>query len=281
MEIQKKINITVIIPVLNEAKNLRRCLERLSSFEQVIVVDSNSKDGTQEIAVSMGVELYQFHWNGKYPKKRSWALQTLPIRNEWVLLIDADELLTESFVEEVSRKINSSVNQGYWLNYQTYFMNKKLRFGDKLKKLALFKYSKGAFEVIEEESWSKLDMEVHENFNVEGQTGTIRSKIIHKDFISLNQYIAKHNQYSEWESNYFINMKKKPLKNWTTRQHLKYFFLNLGCLPQVFFMGSYILKLGFLDGAAGYYFAKYKAFYFFQIQTKIIERKMISKSNKI
>ncbi len=86
--------ISVIIPVRNEARNLPRCLESLRGVGEVYVVDSNSSDETAEIARSFDATVVQFTYRGGWPKKRQWAMDTLPITYEWLLLLDADEALT-------------------------------------------------------------------------------------------------------------------------------------------------------------------------------------------
>ena len=96
------IPVTVAVPVKNEAKNLPRCLERLGRFQQVVVIDSGSTDGTQNIARAHGAEVVQFEWNGKFPKKRNWYLDNHPPDTEWVLFLDADEFITNAFCDEVA-----------------------------------------------------------------------------------------------------------------------------------------------------------------------------------
>lgn len=268
-----KIPITVIIPVKNEEQNLPKCLNQLINFAQVMVIDSNSSDTTVRIAEKWGAEVIEFNWNGQFPKKRNWALRNLPIQNKWVLFLDADELINETFKDEILEKISNSNINGYWLNYQNYFMGKKLKHGDIFTKLALFRVGSGEYEKIEEDSWSHLDMEVHEHPIIEGNTGKINSPIDHNDYRGLEQYINRHNAYSSWEAKRFLALQKSGLSNLTSRQRLKYQLLSMGLLPMVFFIGSYIFKLGFLDGKEGFYWARFKAHYFMQIQTKIIELK--------
>ena len=268
-----KIPITVVVSVKNEELNLPHCLEKLNQFSEVIVVDSQSTDKTPAITKQFGYKIVDFNWDGKFPKKRNWTLRNVPIKNDWVLFLDADEFLTQPFITEIETKIKQSNYSGFWLNYNNYFMGKELKHGDKMKKLALFKKNTGEYERIEEDSWSHLDMEVHEHPIIDGPIGKITSAIIHKDYKGLEHYIARHNAYSSWEAKRYLFLKKTGFKNLTSRQKIKYKLINSGLLPMVYFTGSYVLKLGFLDGVAGYRLAKYKANYFFQIQTKIIELK--------
>jgi len=264
-----KIPITVILPVKNEALNLPDCLGKLQRFSQIMVIDYGSADATPEIAAQYGAEVRQFNWNGKFPKKRNWTLKNIEIHNEWVLFLDADEFVTEAFVNEVATKTQDAMFNGFTLQFENYFMGKKLRFGYGFKKTALFKRSKGAYEKIEEDLGSHLDMEVHEHPEIEGKIGMINAKVIHKDFKNLEHYIAKHNAYSSWEAKRYLQLKASKNSQLSLNQKIKYGLLNTGLLPIVYFVGAYILKLGFLDGKAGFYLAKYKAHYFFQIQTKI------------
>jgi glycosyltransferase involved in cell wall biosynthesis len=271
MFLMTKINVTVIVPVKNEELNLPKCLDRLTGFNQVIVMDSNSTDRTYDITQEYGVEYTNFEWNGQFPKKRNWALRNLDIRHEWVLFLDADEYLTNAFVQELQEKILDTSKNGYWVVFKNYFMGKQLNYGDPFPKLPLIRKGKGEYEKIEEDLWTNLDMEVHEHPIIEGETGTFRQPIIHNDYKGLEQYITRHNAYSTWEANRFLLLKRNGFKNLTQRQKIKYKLMQVGLLPLFFFIGSYILKLGFLDGKEGYYLARYKANYFFQIQTKIVE----------
>jgi glycosyltransferase involved in cell wall biosynthesis len=264
-----KIPVTVIISVKNEALNLPSCLEKLDRFEQIIVVDSGSSDETIAIASAMGAEVLQFVWDGKFPKKRNWALQNASLLHEWVLFLDADEFVTEDFVNEVGIKTQNPDYNGYTIQFENYFMGKKLRYGYGFQKSALFKKSKGAYEKIEEDLWSQLDMEVHEHPIIEGNVGVIKSKVIHKDFKNLDHYIAKHNAYSTWEAQRYLQLKQSKNSQLSLNQKIKYGLLNTGLLPMVYFIGAYFLKLGFLDGKEGFYLARFKAHYFFQIQTKV------------
>ena len=75
-------SITIIVPVKNEEKNIRDCLNSVTWADQVFVVDSNSQDDTRAIAESMGAEVVQFAYDGGWPKKKNWAIRNLPIRNE-------------------------------------------------------------------------------------------------------------------------------------------------------------------------------------------------------
>ena len=275
-------NVTIVIPVKNESINLGKCISLLNNLGPVVVVDSSSIDDTQKVAKGMGADLLNFNWNGKFPKKRNWTLRTYDFKTEWVLFLDADEFVTPEFIEEVKTSIESNQYQGYWLNFSNYFMGKALKGGDSFRKLALFRIDSGEYEKIEEDSWSHLDMEVHEHPVLRGKIGEIVSPIEHNDFRGLKHYIAKHNEYSTWEVLRYERLIGKHAAEWvglTNRQKMKYRNLAKWWFAPVYFIVSYFLKKGFLDGAVGFHFTLMKAIYFYQIRLKIKERRGINCQN--
>ncbi len=263
------IDITVVIPAKNEASNIRQCLECLTDFREVVLVDSGSIDATVRIAEEYQAKVIAFHWNGMFPKKRNWVLRTYPFTTEWVLFLDADEVLTPEFTKSLDVAVETKEFVGYWLNYSDHFLGRHLRYGLPMKKLALFKVGSGEYERIDEEGWTSLDMEVHEHPVLKGKIGEIKEAIIHYDCKDLHTYIAKHNEYSSWEARRYIELIDSPAGSLTTRQRMKYRFLNSLWFSPGYFCFAYFLRLGFLDGKEGFLFAVHKAYYFFSIFCKI------------
>lgn len=266
--------VTVVIPVKNEAKNLKRCIDVVRSLGPVLVVDSKSTDGTSDIAEQCAAEVLDFAWDGRFPKKRNWTLRNYQFKTEWVLFLDADEFVSEAFISEVQTAIKNTDKVGFWLNFKNHFLGQKLKGGDPFKKLALFRLGAGEYETIEEDSWSHLDMEVHEHPVLEGTIGEIKSPIEHNDFRGLKHYIAKHNEYSSWEAKRYLRLMKQQGEEWdalTGRQKKKYRNLAKWWFAPAYFLVSYFFKKGFLDGAVGFHFALMKAIYFYQIRLKIRE----------
>src|SRR4051794_13847724 len=111
-----KVPVSVIVPVKNEASNLRRCLESVKWADEVFVVDSQSTDGSIEIAGEYGAQVVQFQFNGTWPKKKNWALENLRFKNEWVFILDADEVLPPEAKDEFARNVaNADGMAGYWI----------------------------------------------------------------------------------------------------------------------------------------------------------------------
>jgi len=268
--------ISIVIPVKNEAQNLLLCLDALTAFDDVVVVDSGSTDDTCAIAERYGRRVIQFQWDGHFPKKRNWVLQTQSFKHNWVLFLDADERMTPGFVLEIARLLPNTPHQAFWIGYQNWFLKRLLKHGDPMRKLALLKVGHGAYEEIHEDHWSALDMEIHEQLVVKGTVGTIQSKLEHHDKRSLYAYYARHNDYSTWEAKRYLSLTDQSTL--TTRQRLKYRMLTCSFFPVMYFVASYVLKGGFLDGWAGFYFAVGKMFYFYQIQAKITELAKLQRS---
>ena len=266
--------ITVVIPVKNEEQNLPRCLAALSCFSEIVVVDSGSTDRTQEIARSSGAKILEFRWDGRFPKKRNWVLLNQALANPWVLFLDADEFVSDNFCREVAAAIGNDRCDGYWLNYTNYFLGARLLHGVPQKKLALFKVGRGLYERIDEEGWTKLDMEIHEHPIVDGQVGEIQEQIEHNDFRGIEKFLDRHRDYAVWEARRLLLLERQGAlgnRSLTRRQRFKYANLTRWWYPWFYFLYSYIGKLGFLDGAAGFQYAFYKAWYFLTIRILVRE----------
>lgn len=274
---EHKLPITVIVPVRNEENNLPKMLPLLKDFDEVIVVDSSSTDRTPEIVAELGYKLINFIWNGHFPKKRNWTLRNVPIKNEWVFFVDADEYMTEGFIKELKKEFKDTKdNVGYWISYNNYFMGKKLTHGGVICKLALFKKSAGEYEKVDADEddakWGYSGIELHEQPILDGKVGRIKGRVDHKENRGMEVYIRKHNEFSSWEAHRFLK-RKKDEKAASYVQKIKYWLLDSWFLSHLYFIYIYIFNLGFLDGQAGYVYAQLKKQYFFNIKIKIDELK--------
>jgi glycosyltransferase involved in cell wall biosynthesis len=269
------LDLTIAIPALNEEKNLPGCLQAIGQnfAAKIVVIDSGSTDKTEQIAKDFGAEFIQFKWDGKFPKKRNWYLRNHAPDTKWVLFLDADEYLTPEFKTELTAALQKDEYAGFWLAYTIYFMGKKLKGGYPLHKLALFKVGAGEYERIDEEQWSKLDMEIHEHPVIEGKIGEIKSKIDHQDFRGAVHYVNKHTDYASWEASRFLKAVNDTniSSKWTWKQKLKYRLMRSVWIGPAFFFGSFFLLGGFRDGRRGFAFAILKMSYFTLIYCKIKE----------
>jgi glycosyltransferase involved in cell wall biosynthesis len=277
--------VSLVIPTKNEEKNLGACLECVvGRFADIVVVDSGSTDRTPIIAQTAGVRLIDFKWDGVFPKKRNWVLRNTELQQPWVMFLDADELVTAAFVAELYQVLPKTAHAGFWINYENYFLGTRMRYGDRMRKLCLFRHGAGEYERIEENRWSLLDMEIHEHPIIGGTVGSVTAPLIHSDKRDLASHIAKHNEYSSWETHRYFELHRGGPEIWaklTTRQQKKYRNLDKWWLAPVYFLAAFVLRRGFLDGATGFHFALFKLFYFWQIRLKILEARIVERQSTL
>jgi Glycosyl transferase family 2 len=277
-----KLPASVIVAARNEARNLPRCLEALRDAGEVYVIDSQSTDATPEIARSFGARVVQFHYQGGWPKKRQWAMETLPLAFEWILLLDADEVLTPQLAEELRQAVERPDVDGYYISLRMHFLGRVLSHGDaSFWKLVLFRRGKGRYECrLKDQDLSMADMEVHEHIVVDGPTVRLRSPLIHQNVESLSRYIQKHDEYSNWEARVLLQGESStdlPPAFFGTqaqrRRWLKQKFYVLPGSPVLLFLYRYFCRLGFLDGIPGLIYCGFQAVQMFHTKAKIYERK--------
>jgi len=277
-----KLPVSVIVAVRNEAKNLPRCLQALGDVGEVYVIDSQSTDDTVEIARSHGAQIVQFHYQGGWPKKRQWAMNTLPIAYDWILLLDADEVLTPELSEEIRSAIQNPAVNGYSILLRIWFLGRALRHGDVgLWKLSLFRRGKGQYECrLKDQDASMADMEVHEHVVVEGPTAKLRNPLIHHNVESLSRYIQKHDEYSNWECRVLMQRggdeQLPPSLLGSQAQRRRWLKRKLFAVPGsafLFFLYRYVLRFGFIDGIPGLIYCGFQAVQMFHTKAKIYELK--------
>ncbi|HEY9853923.1 MAG TPA: glycosyltransferase family 2 protein [Leptolyngbyaceae cyanobacterium] len=289
-----KIPVSVLIPAKNEEANLPACLSSVAMADEVFVVDSQSKDRTVEVAESYGAKVVQFHFNGRWPKKKNWGLKNLPFRNEWVLIVDCDERITPELWAEIAEAIQNTNYNGYYLNRKVYFLGTWIKHGGRYPdwNLRLFKHEKGEYENLKTEDVPNTgDNEVHEHVILQGNVGYLKNDILHIDFRDIYQWLERHNRYSNWEARLYLNFLLgkddletiddnldpvthflKIIQNPVQRKRfLRKVWVWLPFKPTLRFIISYIFQLGFLDGKAGYIYARLISQYEYQIGVKLYE----------
>jgi glycosyltransferase involved in cell wall biosynthesis len=282
--------ISVIVPVRNEARNLPRCLESLAAVGEVHVIDSESTDDTVAIAHSHGAKVVQFHYAGGWPKKRQWAMDTLPLAYDWILLLDADEVLTPELIEEIRRTLQNPAVNGYSIRLQMYFLGRVLRHCDaSFWKLSLFRKGRGRFECrLKDQDASMADIEIHEHVVVDGSTAKLHNALVHHNVDSLSRYILKHNEYSNWEARVLVQPEGDPNSEEVSadlfgtqaqrRRWLKRNLFRLPGSPLLLFLYRYVVRLGFLDRVPGLIYCAFQSVQMFHSKAKIYELKSGLKS---
>ena len=281
---QGPVPVSVIVPIKNEAENLPRCLESVRWADEIFVVDSASTDDSPSVAERYGARVVQFNFNGTWPKKKNWALENLPFRNEWVLILDADEVLPSAAGEEMAEAIAKAGKIcGYWINRRFFFLGRWLRHSYYPNwNLRLFRHSLGRYERLTEAETKSGDNEVHEHVIVQGPTARLRCEMDHYAFPSVDVFMEKHNRYSNWEARVAVDgllpQSAQGISNKRVerRRRLKLLSQRLPFRPLLRFLYIFIWQKGFLDGRDGYYFARLHATYEFLCVVKTYElRKQI------
>ena len=273
-----RVPVSVLIPIKNEAANLPRCLGCVQWADEILVVDSHSIDDSVEIAERCGAKVVQFEFNGTWPKKKNWALENLRFNNDWVLILDADEVLPPESEAEIADAVANKGIAGYWINRRFFFLGRWLRHSYYPNwNLRLFRHSLGRYERLTTAETQSGDNEVHEHVVVQGPTGRLCCEMDHYAFPSVEVFIEKHNRYSNWEARVAVDSllhgSSADLSSAHVgrRRKLKMLSQRLPFRPLMRFLYIYIWQKGFLDGRDGYYFARLHAIYEFLSLAKTYE----------
>ncbi len=270
----------MIIPTRNEAANLPRCLDYLQWADEVVIVDSGSTDDTAAIATARGATVVQFKWDGKWPKKKNWALRNVPLKHPWVLIVDADECIVPELAHEISIAITHPTNVGYFVNRKFMFMGQWLRHCGYYPSwnLRLIKRGFGEYEQLTDVGdTGSGDNEVHEHAIPKGPAEYLKHDMLHYAFPTIQTFMEKHNRYSNWEAAVQLRQSLGQAKHIggdiSRVRRLKEMSRNVPFRPTLRFLYAYVWKLGFLDGRAGYIFCRLLAIYEFLSVAKYIEMK--------
>lgn len=263
-----RVPVSVVVPAKNEEANLERCLRSAAWADEIFVVDSGSTDRTAEIAAGCGATVVQFPFNGIWPKKKNWALDNLPFRHEWVFILDADEELPPGAAAEFRAIVTVPGGpDGYWINRRYWFAGRWLRHAYYPNwNLRLFRHRLGRYERLADGATESGDNEVHEHVVVQGVTGRLRCEMKHYAFPTTAVFIEKHNRYSNWEACVAVQagtLARASLQDAGVRRRrrLKELAIRLPFRPLARFLYVYFWQKAFLDGWAGYYFARLHAMY--------------------
>jgi glycosyltransferase involved in cell wall biosynthesis len=230
--------ISIFIISYNEENIISKCLEKLYWADEIIVIDSGSTDKTVSICESYGAKvIYQKFEN--FGKQKQYALSQT--NNDWVLNLDADEVLSDNLIEEI-KSLNFFSN-GYKIKFNHVFMNKIFKYGNESNRLILRLFNKNFGK------YNELD--VHEFIEIKGKVSNLNHSLNHYSYTSINKYIEKLNFYT---SLYAMNKYNKNIR----------FNLFTIIIKTVFeFFKKYIFDKNILNGKEGFYWSVFSSFYTF------------------
>jgi len=264
--------VSAMVFTLNEEIHLPSCLASLAWCDDVIVVDSFSKDRTLDIARAAGARVFQHPFTG-FGDQRNWALANTAHRHSWVLILDADERVPSEMAEELRAKL-ASVPQdvaafriarryhfwGRWLRYSSLYPTYVVR----LVRAGRVRYANRGHAETQE---------------VDGTVLTLDTDLIDENRKGLEEWFARQNRYSSREAEYELAQENEawrivdiasaePLRR---RAALKGLAARIPGRSMWYFLYSYILRGGFRDGAHGLVFCLLKSMYQLMVSMKKAE----------
>ncbi|MCU0978008.1 MAG: glycosyltransferase family 2 protein [Pirellulaceae bacterium] len=257
-------SLSVVIICRNEAVNIRRCLASVAWCDDVLVVDDFSTDETGEIASSRGARVLQ-HLFTSFAEQRNWALEHGGLRNEWVLMLDADEAATPAFQRDLAECVAAADEQtaAFAVCRKTMLDGRWLKYSDGFPVWIMRVIRRGRARFA---SSGHGEVPVPP---VEGRVLRVREPIVHDPFSKgLSDWLERHNHYSSREAALELNA-DVPIV-WSElfcsdaarrRRALRNLGRRVPCRPLLRFAWQYVWKRGFLDGRAGLTFSTLMAMY--------------------
>jgi glycosyltransferase involved in cell wall biosynthesis len=265
--------LSVVVLTFNEERNLRACLESVNTWtSRVFVVDSGSTDSTRDIAVRSGAEVV-VHPFESHAQQWAWALASLPLDTEWVLALDADQIVTpelrKSIVTALASWHEPGSPVGAYLNRRQVFRGRWIRHGGYYPKYLLKLFRRGAVRLDEGDL-------VDHHFAVNGPTATLEGDLVedNRNEGEIAVWIDKHNRYAvrqarEEQARWVEGASTAPPARFfgspderTMWQKRLWNRLPLYIRPFGYFFYRYIIRLGFLDGKEGFIFHFMQAFWY-------------------
>ncbi|MBO6167149.1 MAG: glycosyltransferase family 2 protein [Kiritimatiellae bacterium] len=271
-------DIAVIILTKNEQLHIARCLERLAPLEprQIFVIDCFSTDETQNLAEDVSaslrlcVKIVEHEWPGLYAKQFNWALDNLPVEAKWVLRMDADEYLTLETIERLKEELPNIPQDVSGLNIE---LKRKFRGGEirhgtvGIRQARIFRYGIGRCE----------DRAMDEHIVVsQGRIIDFVGAFYDDSLMPFEEWKEKHRGYARREAMDAVSLFRTPERlaspSPTDLKKIKYYKLPPYFRALAYFCIRYFLKLGFLDGLAGFRWHFWQGLWYRWIVDIVIER---------
>ncbi len=220
--------LSAVIIALDCERPLTACLDSLSFADDIVVVDSGSRDGTVALAQSRGARVIHHDWMGFGAQKRYAVKQAL---HDWVLCIDSDERVTPELAAEIKQTLSAPRQAAYEFPRRNRFLGRYLRHGEGYPDWSLRLFDR------RHAAWS--DDTVHEKVVAQAPVGRLKSDLLHDSAETLDSYLAKQNRYTTLAADRLFAQGKRAGA------------ATLILSPLLRFIKFYFFRLGFLDGMPG------------------------------
>lgn len=252
-----KQTLSIAIATFNEEENIARCLDSVKDWvDEIVVVDGQSADKTQEIAHRYTSHVIVVENKPFFHENKNIAIDACT--SDWIFQIDADEMISPELKDEILQIINGQPKEnGFWVPRSNYFLGRFLTKGGQYPDytLRLFRRGKGRLPV----------QDVHEQPAVEGEVGQLKNNLLHYADASFIRYLTRWNRYTTMYSQELIEGKAKLARP----AFLQYFIVK----PIWEFLLIFGRHRGYVDGFPGFVFAYFSAMRFTAIYIKYWERK--------
>lgn len=273
-------SVSILILTLNEEANLAACLRALRWSDDIVVLDSGSTDRTREIAASFDVR-FQHRAFDDYAAQRNFALNEIAYKHQWLLMVDADEVVSEELAEEIKNAVTNDDDETclYRMRRKDYLLGRWI------------KHSSGYptwFGRLMKIGRVSIERAINEEYVTTGKVGFLKHHLLHYPFNKgFHAWFEKHNRYSTMEAEarvVSLNAHTASSRLWKDvwknlraadptirRREIKRLVYKLPGRPALMFGALYILRGGFLDGYAGLTFCTLRSFYEYMIDCKTEE----------
>ncbi len=266
---RRPLPISAIVLTFNEEQNLRACLQGMAGWvTDLFIVDSGSTDGTLAIAEEFGAKVVA-HKFETHTRQWRWALETLPLKTEWVIALDADQHVTPELAGAIAAAFaergTSDSTDGYFLNRRQVFRGKWIKYGGYYPKYLLKMFRRSAVSLHDGDL-------VDHHFHVRGRLLRLKGDLVedNRNEAKIFDWIQKHNRYARLQATQEIqrlNSGATPKLFGSPDERTAWMKSIWGRLPLYlrpigYFFYRYVLRLGFLDGKEGFVFHFMQAFWY-------------------
>lgn len=242
--------ISAVVLTKNEENNIKKCLKSLQWCDEMVVIDDFSTDNTIKTAKSMGAVVFKRELGGDFSAQRNFGLERT--KGDWVIFVDADEIVTPSLASEIKMAIKGTEHSGFLINRVDTFFGVKMKGGEWGSKLLVRLVKKGK---------GKWERSVHETLNVSGKIGVLSSPLLHSPSETISSRVDKINLYSTIHA--VSNLNEGKNEN----------LLKIVFWPIFKFFDNFVLKRGYKDATYGFAIGVLMSFHSFLAWSKQWELK--------